>query len=698
MKRCIKNNSASRHWAAVWLTGLQFCAAAQAQDISVLPLTGPAFQIADAAYKAYARGDYELAKERAREALRLRPDVSSLKDLLSNAEAARAAQIRAEAPVSQPTTSNTATYSRRQRPTPQVAAEPPPQPVFAAPPLVEPAVGLAFTAADASYKAYDSRNFKVAVEQAREAVRLQPANQDYRLLLINALSAALDYPQAEQAITDAASLAAGSPRFAAKLNVQKAQLLKIQAQTAGASGYTNFAKGDFTSAASDARKALSLEPSNPDFHALLVNALYRSGQYAQAENAATTALELPQPTDSAVAQRSKAALLAQRGFIRQKLGTEQLARQDFEAALGSGQLPANTEIGLLADLGRDADARARFDAASKNGELKTLPDAEIAYLAVRTGQDQQALTAFNRSSAAGLLASSAYQDAAFSAVRARQDEQAIGYFKRAIDDANVLKLRMEPQLLFNTRRAVAEVSRQGGFIASLSYRGAVSGLGLAQGAGSNSLQGGVEAYWRPWGYQNGQYAELFARAFQTLYSDGGTSGGGTLQTAFGIRYKPLTEQNLVFSFSRVISPAGGRNDWLAQLGYSADSGTDLRVDTPSWWTRRAFFEAGRYLSAEQSYALGELQAGKSFRLGDGDDTGSGRWALFPHLSLAADYDSGALQKSAIGFGPGVTARYWFREDAYAAPRSYVDFSLHYRGRLNHAQRAQGVFLQTTVSY
>jgi hypothetical protein len=212
------------------------------------------------------------------------------------------------------------------------------------------------------------------------------------------------------------------------------------------------------------------------------------------------------------------------------------------------------------------------------------------------------------------------------------------------------------------------------------------------------VQGGIEGYWRPWGYQNGQYTELFARAFQTLYSDGGASGGSTLQTAVGIRYKPLAAHNLVASLSRVISPSGGRNDWLAQLGYSADVGTDLRVDTTSWPTRRAFLEVGRYFSAGQSYALGEFQAGKSFRVGDGETEGSGRWVLFPHLSIAADYDSGALESSAMGLGPGLTARYWFREDTYAAPRSYMDISLHYRGRLSGAQRAKGVFLTTTVSY
>ncbi len=59
--------------------------AASAQE---LPLTGPAFTIAEEAYKAYDRGDYTTAVRQAKEAIRLRPDVPRLHTLLRNAESA----------------------------------------------------------------------------------------------------------------------------------------------------------------------------------------------------------------------------------------------------------------------------------------------------------------------------------------------------------------------------------------------------------------------------------------------------------------------------------------------------------------------------------------------------------------------------------------------------------------------------------
>ncbi|MNN34399.1 hypothetical protein D3C81_1482050 [compost metagenome] len=49
-------------------------------------------------------------------------------------------------------------------------------------------------------------------------------------------------------------------------------------------------------------------------------------------------------------------------------------------------------------------------------------------------------------------------------------------------------------------------------------------------------------------------------------------------------------------------------------------------------------------------------------------------------------------------GPGVNMRYWFREDHYKAPQSYVDFSLQYRFKLSGDDRAEGVVLRTTFSY
>ena len=460
----------------------------------------------------------------------------------------------------------------------------------------------------------------------------------------------------------------------------------VPGSAAAAAAYRAYAGKRYGEAADLAALAVEAAPAEPTYRGLQIEALIAAGRVDEAETAAGAALAV-RPGD--------AGLLARRGLIRRRQGREAEARADLQAAVDAGGLAAPLAIDALLALGRQAAARERFESALQTGELGVLSSLDQAFLAVRVGADAQAMAAFKAADAAGQLHGSTYGDAAYAALRAGDDAGAIGYFGQRIDSATTDSPAPSPQALFETRRAVSEVSRTAGVFASLLYGGTMPGTGLAAGSRAHSLQAGVEAYWRPWGYRDGRYAELFARAFQTLASDdGGTTGAGSRQAAIGLRDKPFKSLNLVASVSRVLSARGGRDDWLAQLGYSGGYGTDLRIDAPAWWTTRVFAETGRYLSSRQTYALAHAEAGRSLRLGDGD----GRWVLFPHLSLAADRDSKAAERSAAGFGAGVAARYWFREDALHAPRSYIDLSLQYRARIEGGARGGGPFVALSVAY
>ena len=456
-----------------------------------------------------------------------------------------------------------------------------------------------------------------------------------------------------------------------------------------AAAYRSLEARDYPAAADKAGQAVAISPANRDYQLLLLEAQVGAGMLADAEQAASAALALD-PGDGAV--------LSQRGSIRKRLGNQAGAAEDFNAAIATGQLTPVGEVGALADLGRRSDARRRYAEVQAGGQFQNASDLDLAYLAARIGDDRAAREAFARADTAGKLPESALQDAAYATLRSGRDSEAVNYFKRSIDAADSLKLRLEPQMVFDTRRAVADITRQGGVIASLTYRGAgggvVSGFGASQGiVGNKTAQLGVEGYWRPFGYRNGRYVELFARGFTTLYSQaGGATGTDSLQTALGIRWKPLSDHNAVLSLSRVFSK-GAPDDWLAQVGYSLDVGTDLRVDVDNWWTTRVAAEAGRYFQNPQNYGLASLQVGKSFRMG-----GEGKTVLYPHGVAAAEYNSLLVDKLSVGAGPGVSLRHWFREDRYAAPRSYVDFSLQYRFRLSGDERAKGLFLTSLISY
>lgn len=451
--------------------------------------------------------------------------------------------------------------------------------------------------------------------------------------------------------------------------------------------YRALEERDVQRALAQARLATQASPGQRDWHLMHMNAALAAGEQAEAERAATAALALG----------ADPVVLAQRSSIRRGLGDVAGANADAEAALQSGALPPQREAALLAELGRTREARARLATLPPTAQTPAA-NLDMAYLSTRVGDDKAAREAFARADAAGGLPPTSLLDAGYAAMRSHQDSEAVAYFKRAIDAVNGLQLKMEPQMVYDTRRTIADVSRKWGVLASITMRngsGVQPGFGqVGGGGGRRTWQAGAEAYYRPWGFRNGQFVELFARGFATLDDQaGGNTGGDSFQGGVGVRWKPLTAQNLVLSFSRVFGP-NVNDDWLAQIGYSLDYGTDLRVDARSWWTSRMYAEIGHYLENGNTYGIAQAMLGRSYLVG-----GDGRTVLFPHGFVGVEYSSNdPVAKTSAGIGPGVSLRRWFREDTYNAPRSYWDLTLQYRARLSGDDRMRGLFLNGLLSY
>jgi len=454
--------------------------------------------------------------------------------------------------------------------------------------------------------------------------------------------------------------------------------------------YAAFERKNYAEAARKARAAIAISLGNDAYRQLLFNALLASEQYQDAEQAATDTMQAYGPSGP---------LLAERGHLRLRLQKPLEAKQDFAGALKEGGLSPAQEIGVLSELDRKEEAKARLRSSFANGELKSMSDVDVGYLASRAGDPDTANAAFGQADRSGILPDHALQDAAFAALHLSHDEQSVDYLKRSIDAANALKLRMDPGTLFNARRAVAEIGRQYGLLASVRYGsgGSASTAGLLPASSSNNAaQFGAEAYWRPFGFQDGRLVEVYGRVFQTLYSEAGDpTGAASLQGAIGARWKPWSTQNVVFSVNRLLKlGVNAQEDWLLQGAYSTGTGTDLAVNASNWFTAQLYAEGGRYLKSGQTYATAGVQAGRSYRL-EGVDP---NLVLFPHVSMATDYNSDYARKGALGIGPGVSVRYWYRGDVYAAPRSYIEFVLQQRVRIAGDDRARGLFFSTSVSY
>ena len=462
-------------------------------------------------------------------------------------------------------------------------------------------------------------------------------------------------------------------------------------RTSAESAYKAFNAKDYATASTYASEAIKLSPANRPYRLLRVNSLVAAGQLEQADRDATQFL-----SDYGL----EAEILAARSSIRQRLGKPAEATEDATKALQSDKISLASEISLLLQLERKPLAREKFASAAQRGLLKDQPDTSVAYLAALVGDDEQALTSFDKATTQGTLPETALQDAAFTASRLGRNKEAVTYFKKAVDAAESGKLALEPQALFETRREIADRSRTWGANASLTYRGISSGTlpATQTGAAKDSLQAAVEAYWRPLEYNNGQLLELYGGLSATLSSKADyPTGSESVQGTIGARVKPFPATNLVLALERRLALGSKATaDWLTRVSYSASSGTDLRVDAPSWMTTNVYAELGHYINQRQTYATFEGQVGRSFRL----DSVHPKLVLFPHAVLGVDYNSSfsSGSKSAVGAGAGVNARYWFNEDRYHAPRSYVDVSLQYRARISGDDRAKGVFLRATLAY
>ncbi|WP_460104464.1 NfrA family protein [Pseudomonas sp. S2_D10] len=666
----------NRPFLTLLATGLSLIPAFALAETLPLPLSGPAYTAANEAYSAYERKDYDLAITKAREALRQRADVTRLNTLIELAERDK---------------------KLRDQPQPLAAS----RPASAAP---------GFVAASQGFKAYDREQFGLAAQSARKAVTQAPRRREYRLLLIDALQRQQHLEEADLATTDALGVFANDNTLLMRRKAIRRQL----AVPLATQGYRALEQGNTVLAVDQARKAVAWAPEIAANQQLLISALLAAKADVSAEQAASAALALDD---------HQAAPWILRSFARNRQGKTQAAQDDLHQA----QSLAGLSAGEARDI-RFAQAQSSPPvllcqestygltcsiSPGNTGGQAPVSDLQLAYNWVRAGDDESAHAAFRKADATARLAPAPAQDAAYNAMRVHEDDEAVAYFKRVIDGQKTAETPLSPQQLFDTRRTVGDVSRRLGLTSTTSYRGSSSsGLSAAPGTSSSGsesndlLQNSTELSWRPLGYRNGRFAELYGRITDTLWSKNSESdtGADALQGALGVRVKPFSSVNIMAALERTF-PLGSSNvdgDWLVRLGYGSSIGTDLRVDVPSWWTSQLYAEVGHYINDSRDYFNSEWQVGRSYAIGG---TGS-RWVTFPHVVAAIDYDSkmkseaggGFSSGDAGGIGIGNNVRYWFREDAYNAPRSYVDLSLQYRARVFGEDRAKGVFARLTYSY
>lgn len=427
-----------------------------------------------------------------------------------------------------------------------------------------------------------------------------------------------------------------------------------------------------------------------------------------------------------------ARILAQRGFLRLRQGKSDLALADLQQALGStsltnderrnisfaiadilarrgefrhgaailedfvkqgdpvaeGKHRAFSIAGGRKDVGLPSSVKGADAAISESDRITADELVSIAYDMIRVGRDGEALSMFAQAESFATLSANQAADAAYAARRTVQNDVAAKYLEKAIDLWHSAPEDRRPfgkKELFGLRRLYDDLQRRWG------VRG--SSTSVINGGFS---QGVVEAYFQPdfIGYRNGAQFQLFASAYQTLYAGIGVSGVETAQSSLGLRWKPLGKYNLVLTAERLIKLGKlSTDDTLLRIGYSTDRGTDLNPVDTFWLYYTLFTEAAYFIDQERSVLSGEGRLGFSHTL----------VPQIPNFFISlfgvvnAQRDSAAIQPAAVAGGAGLAGRYWFREDRYRAPASWIDLSLQHRSRMSDSGRNTGTFLLISFS-
>ncbi|MDB5789459.1 bacteriophage N4 adsorption protein A [Caballeronia mineralivorans] len=515
----------------------------------------------------------------------------------------------------------------------------------------------AYRLADAAYKAIDAGNLPRAEDYAARAAKVQPGSQRLGLLL-------LDIYIREGKISEADTLAedllrrypdSGPVLAQHGFLAQKQQRYEIASQ--------NFAA------------ALEKGTWNPVEQRNLRLALADSALAAhQPDQASKALMPLEDEPDTAVQLR-----IAQ---LRLRNGDRQGAIQAAELAQSHASTDQDKQSAA------ELIAFAKQPAPTDDTAMRTL---QKAYDLLREHKDSEALEAFEQGFAGGAGKAGNFADAGYAAKRIGSNDQAVEYFKHSLD-ADDTEQSFDAQRRFGYRREIEQLERRWGFVLSVPYQVASFG---PQGT-VNVLQPGVEAYWQPpgIGYQNGRILQFFVRGYGTAYDgSGNVTGMPTVQASVGARYKPLADQNVVVTAERLIRV--GRysvNDWLARLGYSSEAGTDLQVTEPSWRSWQAYAEAAYFISEGRYIIYSELRYGHTWRL----PLISNRLTVYPHVALVGDHDNRETNETAIGIGPGLQFRFWFRESRYSAPASWADITVQFLFPLTSAVRARGLVVRAIL--
>lgn len=533
-----------------------------------------------------------------------------------------------------------------------------------------------YEAATEAYRDIDIGDFPGAVAAAQRAAEVEPKNRGYRLLLINTLQR-VSPVEAENA--------------SAKFELDFGPDAQVSAQR----GYYALSQGRKHDALSHFTRAVWTAGLDKD--------QTRTARLTGAD----LGLELGNPSRAVeflipIAKERTFEVQSRLAFACWAADRKPEAADAFKAAAelapDGDQRAVMTRARLFAlvSLQRTDEARAEFRTADEADALMTPTSGavEAATMAASLREDARAQDLFTEAQARGDAPPTMWLDAGYSAQRLRDKKLATSHFTKVIDAARAGAPEISAETVFQVRRANADMDREWGAFASIFY-GASNTVSATLADRTGVTQVGGEVYWRPDLPLGGAAVTAFARGFITVAGPNNVdTGGKTAQAWVGLQLKPLSSQNLVLEASRMVGIGElARDDWMFRSAWSTSAGLDPRLNPGRRLMYSAYLEGARMMDIGQNLAFADLRLGHTF-----DVSPEGRLLVAPFVGAVYSYDNKADPASAVGVGPGLVARTFFRNSTYQAAKSYVDVTLQYRTRLSGHQRAEGLFASGSLAF
>lgn len=522
------------------------------------------------------------------------------------------------------------------------------------------------------------------------------------------------------------------------------ELLPSDAAGAGgasAQAFAAYARGEYADAIAKARKAAADDPKDPALQRLLTTAL-SAGNAAQMK-------EAEQRLNDALARSpNDASLLMQRGYLYQRENEPAKAVADFRAARATGDAPPTSMLD---------EGYALANAGDKRGAVDTLKHAidmnDAGKLALTPEQRFD-----TRSSIGGLsrewgaTVSAGYRGA-------RPAGAGLGGAAVTVPGDAVFgsaEVFWRPSMLLNSTTRVFEVygrltqtlANGAGETPAQTVLDPCTNTPVNVNESVNNGLSGIPTTTGSLGIRftpSTQYGLTFG--LERQFNLGSATRSGTVTPASNsMRCRlsgrdPANPNGPALGNPRTANylARAGNGGWLSYMTYGYYQGTTLRLDKPSWLTIEGYMQAGyswqdmpsqfwftdqttgaqtartsgRY-KRDQLFAAYELRVGRSFRA----DFASERLVVFPYGVVGGDFlkENDRVEAPALGSGStpllgngsdwsmgagvGLNLRYWFREDHYDAPRSYIDWATQYRFNVGGGQkdRSKGLFMTVTLSY